>query len=132
VNKIVEWFARSREALSQPEVIERLAKIEQAIELQYVGKPQAEIDNSLATAVAELIQSLRETTAAAIQIGSLLIIKLPNEREGSKILVRHLTADELMVLHKDPELLATPADILRSMRQRLGGGVAAGAEENVP
>jgi hypothetical protein len=106
------WFTRSREKLTSQEVTERLKKVEQAIELQYLGKPQSEITHATGTAAAELIAALETTSRAVLQLGSLLIVKTTDTSGRSAIFVRTLGLKELTAIETDPSLLARPEDVL--------------------
>lgn len=46
-----KWFAKTKDVISQPEVIERLEKIERAVELKAIDKPQADVDDKQAGAI---------------------------------------------------------------------------------
>ena len=58
-----KWFAKTRDVATQPEVIERLKKIERAVELQGLYKPQSEINRNEAEAVAALIKAVENVPA---------------------------------------------------------------------
>jgi hypothetical protein len=57
-------------------VLERLEKIERAVELKGLGQPQAEIDKKQAAPVASLLKAVEKIPKAAIQAGSILLVKL--------------------------------------------------------
>lgn len=106
-----KWFARSAEAMTQPEVIERLKKIERAVELKGIDKPQSEVDENQSNAIARLIKSLDKVPNAAIQAGSVLVIKLSTQ-SGPMIQARTLTQQELIELETNQMLLQHPAEVL--------------------
>lgn len=106
-----KWFAKTMEALSQPEVIERLEKIERAVELKTVDKPQADVDEKQAGAIAKLITSLNNVPNAAVQAGSVLVIKLTTNN-GPIIQARTLSQDEMLELENNQLLLQNPAEVL--------------------
>lgn len=54
-----KWFAKTIDAATQPEVLERLEKIERAVELKGLGQPQADIDSKQAEAVSSHISQVR-------------------------------------------------------------------------
>jgi hypothetical protein len=63
--EVGSWFQRftwrSKELLNQPEVVERLQKIERAVELATLHQPQANIDKTESEAIAGLIVALNGT-----------------------------------------------------------------------
>lgn len=105
------WVARTGEALSEPEVAERFRKAERAIEMQALYKLQAEVDQKQAQAAAALIGSLENLKTAAIQVGSLLLVKTAGSA-GPILAVRTLTQNEMILLEKNPSLLRNPEDLL--------------------
>lgn len=115
VERVSQLFARSRQALTSEEVTQRLQKLEYALEAQYLHKPQAEANLASGQAAAELIAALRETPHAAIQIGTLLIIKTTSAEGKSGIFVRTLSATELALIEANPGLLTAPHDILKML-----------------
>lgn len=108
------WFARGKDFMSQPEVTDRLEKLERAIELKGLGQPQADIDAKQAGAVAQLTTALSGIPNAAIQVGSILFIKLTSG-DSPAIHVRTLSQQELIHLENNQEMLASPADILERL-----------------
>jgi hypothetical protein len=73
------WFqrfwARSRQVRESEPVRERLAKLERALELAHLGKPQAEIDKEKAESVAALYSVVHEQNNAVVRMGSIIMIK---------------------------------------------------------
>lgn len=118
MGRLSNWFAKSRDVLTLPEVQERLAKVERAVELQYIEKPQSDVDRALAAAAADLIKALDGTVAAAVQIGALLLVKVPDGQGRAGIFVRSLTQSELAILHEQPELLSSPSNLLQLLSER--------------
>lgn len=109
------WFGRTREALKEPEVRERLEKGERALELHALQKPQAVIDKDQAEGAAALITALEKTDAAVCQVGSILILKA-----NGGVVARTLTQKELIHLEKHPELLKAPDEILAALSAAAG------------
>lgn len=106
-----KWFVRTKDLASKPEVNDRLAKIERAIELKGLGSPQAEIDSKQAGAIAALNTSLANVPSAAIQVGSILYLKLTVD--GSPVVqARNLTQKELIILENNQDLLNSPSTIM--------------------
>lgn len=108
------WFARSRDALTRPEVVERLEKIERAVELRYVEQPQSSVDEKQASAIAKLIKALDKTPNAALQAGSVLVVKL-STNTGPMIQARTLNQRELAELENNQRLLKSPSTILEKL-----------------
>jgi len=106
-----KWFARSKEVLSQPEVIERLEKIERAVELKAIDKPQADVDDKQAGAIAKLIKCLDKVPNAAVQAGSVLVVKLTTNNVPM-IQARTLSQHEMIELENNQLLLQNPAEVL--------------------
>jgi hypothetical protein len=109
-------FAKTADAATQPEVAERLQKIERAIELRGLGQPQAEIDLKQAEAVAKLMEAVRDVPLAAMQTGSILVIKVPGPN-GAMVQARTLSQLELIHLENNQELLTSPSDLLERLSQ---------------
>lgn len=128
-----KWFAKSKDALSHPEVIERLEKIERAVNLKAIDKPQAEVDDKQAGAIAKLIKSLDKVPNAAVQAGSVLVVKLTT-LNGPVIQARTLSQEEMVELENNQLLLQDPAEVLGRLsvactnarksppRKQIGGG----------
>lgn len=106
------WTAKSKEVLTYPEIQERLAKIEQAFELKTLDGPMAKIDRDLAGAVAELIKAVENEPEAALQVGTILILKTRGADGNSRLMVRTLSPKQLAVLERYPESLKEPGGVL--------------------
>ena len=118
-----KWFVKTIEVASQPEVEKRLSKIERAVELRGLGLPQAEIDEKQASAVSALINAIGSIPSAAIQSGSILLLKLTVDGQAT-IQVRTLSQREMIVLENHQDLLNSPKDILGKLAKlcEAGGG----------
>ena len=114
-----KWFAKTIEVASQPEVEKRLSKIERAVELRGLGLPQAEIDERQASAVSALINAIGPIPSAAIQSGSILLLKLTVDGQAT-IQVRTLSQREMIVLENHQDLLDSPKDILGKLAKLCG------------
>jgi hypothetical protein len=113
-----KWFARTKRAVTHPEVIKRLDKIERAIELQNLQIPQAEVDGKQAEAVINLMKSIENVPSAAIQVGSILLIKVQTTA-GPILQVRTLTQNELIQLENNQKLLCRPINLAPEPQQGL-------------
>jgi hypothetical protein len=111
-----KWFAKTVEVATQPEVIERLEKIERAVELKGLGQPQADIDKKQSEAVAQLLKAVENIPNAAIQAGSILLVKI-SSKSGPVIQVRTLTQRELIHLENNQKILSSPADLLEKLSE---------------
>jgi cold shock CspA family protein len=111
---IGSWFrvmlGRSREALTSDAVAEIALRLERAIEIQALHKPQADIDWSQADGVAKLIAALEGQPNALIQIGSVFLVKVDGVTA-----VRNLSQRELAFLQSNSRILTTPKEFLNAL-----------------
>lgn len=107
---------RTKTALNQDEVQMRLRKAERAVEAHYLAKPEAEANNLQASGAAALIAALAATENAAIQVGSLLIIKVTDTAGKCIVLARTLTPDELKRLEENQSILRQPERVLELLQ----------------
>lgn len=111
-----EVIGKTTELLTQPQVDERLKKLERSLEVYALHQPQAEIDKNKAEAVSQLITSLSNVSSVEMQIGSLILIKLTDEHGASHIQVKQLTQKELMFLEKHPIILKNPQEFFNHLQ----------------
>ncbi|UWE17688.1 hypothetical protein [Herbaspirillum huttiense] len=109
-----KWFAKSKDFLSQPEVLQRLEKIERAVDIKAINKPQAEVDEKQANAIAKLIKCVEKIPNAAIQAGSVLVVKL-TVNGAPTVQARTLTQEEMIELENNQLLLQDPAEVLSKL-----------------
>jgi hypothetical protein len=109
-----KWIAKTKDPETREQIVSRLKKMERALELQGLNKPQAEIDEKQASAVAALNASLENISDAAIQIGSLLYLKVTKDGR-SMVQVKSLSARQLIALESNSELLESPATVFREI-----------------
>lgn len=111
-------FRRSRAALRRgidsAEVPQRLAKVERALELNYLDRHQAEVDATKAGAVQQLLDSLANVPQACIRVGSIFLLKYENTR-GPVVLIRTLSQLEIHALEKYPEIQTDPPKALEAL-----------------
>ena len=109
------WYKRlyisSKQLLTQPEVAERLERLERAAEIRLLDKAQAEVDGVQSGAIAKLIKALDKVPNAAVQAGSVLVVKLTTSA-GPVIQARTLTQHELEELESNQLLLQEPHQVL--------------------
>jgi len=109
-----KWFAQTKDVVSQPEVIERLEKMQRALELKGLGQPQADIDNKQTDSVIKLIEAVEKMPQAAIHIGSILLIKYQNDT-GPIVEVRTLTQNEMIFIENNRDLLSCPRELISAI-----------------
>jgi voltage-gated sodium channel len=85
----------------------RLKKVEQALELQQIGKAQADIDKSKSDAVAVLLEAVGQQDEVVIRIGSLAIVKM-----AGKVAVWTISESKAAELDASGDLLGRPAQVL--------------------
>lgn len=109
------WFqrlwARSRAVAGSEPVRERVAKLERALEVEGLGKRQAEIDRAKAESVAALYEVVREQENAVIRTGSIILIKTKGD-----IVVWTIGEMEVATLEKNSQLLRDPVAALKFLR----------------
>jgi excisionase family DNA binding protein len=108
------WFRRFwvQAKSASPPVEEQLMKLQRAIELHGLDRPQSEVDLNQADAVARLLGALDPENDALMQIGSLVLIKVE-----SKVFVRTLAQTELVYFNRNPALFQDPANALQVLQQ---------------
>lgn len=106
-----ELLARIKRSDSLPTFDEQAAGVTRAINNHLVNKGQAEIDSTLADAVAKLATSIGDRDAV-IQIGSIFFVQCK-----CTIAARNLTPAELMHLDRNPALLRDPAEALQHLQE---------------
>lgn len=111
-------FYLTKDAVSQERVQKRMTKIEQAIQDQYLNKPQAEANAHQAEAVSSLVNALKEIPDACIQVGSLLVVKTTGADGKPMVLARTLTAQELKLLEENQPMLRCPDRILEWLNKK--------------
>lgn len=105
-------FYKTKEFLTHDEVLERVESAEAALKLKHLDKPQAEANKAQAEAASQLITALKDTSAACVQVGSLLLVKAPNNNGDSAIFTRTLTTKELKELEENQSILGQPEKVL--------------------
>jgi hypothetical protein len=111
-----KWIARSKQVVTHEELIDRLKKIERAIEVQTMDKPQSEINKNEAEAVAALVKSVESVPNAAFQLGTLLFVKTTT-LTGPCIQAKSLTQREILRLEKNSDWLRSPQSVLAKLAE---------------
>lgn len=108
IGSMSRWF----EARRRRRGVDALDMARRALEMQVLEKEQANIDSLQADAVAKLLSSLDGTDNALVQIGSVLLMKV----DGG-IVVRNLSQQEMILIHRKSTDLATPRLILEALEE---------------
>lgn len=101
------FWASGREVAESEPVRDRLAKLERALELEGLGKRQAEIDKGKAEAVASLYTLVKDQENAVVRLGSIVMIK-----KARDLVVFTVSEMQAAVLEKHSELLQDPVAAL--------------------
>jgi hypothetical protein len=109
-------FFRARQAVSRPEVYERLAKIERAIELANIDSVQSRVDKNLSVAVLNLTKALKNEKEGVISIGSLFAVKTSSAGH-SRLAVISLTQEQMGLVKSNPAVQTDPVAFLRMFEQ---------------
>lgn len=125
-----KWFAKSKDVITQPEVADRLEKIERAIDVKGLHKPQAEVDKAQAEAIAVLTASIKEIPNVAIQAGSILLVKVTDGNGDPSLQVRSLSTKELIYLENNQHLLCKPETVMQSLSCNSSQKQLSRSEEN--
>lgn len=112
-----KFFVKTKEAATSKEVTDRLTKLERALELQGLDKPQAEVDKAKAEAIANLSKAVEGQKQAVIQCGSILLVKTTNAAGECMMQVRTLTHLELAHLERNQNLLKCPETVLDKLAE---------------
>lgn len=96
------------------ELQDRFAALEQAAVNYVYQERQANINLTLATAFAHVMDSLREQPEASVRVGSLLILKYEGET-GPVVLTRMLSVSEIQALEKLPGIQKNPSLVLQNL-----------------
>jgi hypothetical protein len=112
-----KWFVKTKDAVTQPEVLERLEKFERALEIKGLGTPQADIDQKAANSFAMVTKAVSNIDSVALQFGTFLYLKQTNKHGVATVVARTLSQRELMFLENNPDLLKSPATTMAKLAQ---------------
>jgi anti-sigma B factor antagonist len=118
-----EFLLRMKDSTARPTRDEVLDLLQRALEQQALDKPQAQIDIAQSQAVALLLSGLDKTPKGIVQVGSLLLIKVPET-----VYIRNLTQREMLHWERNPALFRDPERALQEL-QRAGVEEDAGVED---
>lgn len=115
------WFQRVwvglRRGADSEGVQKRLRKVEQAVELQHIGRVQADIDRTKADAIAVLLGAMTAESDAVVRLGSLVLVK----RSGS-LSVCTISETAAAELDARADLVGDPARMLSFLDGRVDTG----------
>src|SRR2546427_730925 len=94
------WFAKSKEAITQPEVFERLQKAERALELYTIKRYQSTVDKEQAEAAGTVLKSLDNVPKGVCQIATILVIRLTDDFTGTGVCTRTLSTRETIYIER--------------------------------
>ena len=107
--------AKARDPQTKKSLGERIAKLERSAEVHLLAVPESQANMQNAQGLAAIIEALKGERAAVIQLGPLLVVKIPTHDEESAILCKTLTASELKQLERHPDLLADPVKLVSQL-----------------
>jgi len=113
---IKSWFGKSKEIMTHDDFKSRFEKAERALELAALDKVQSEVNKNNAEAASNLLKSLDSSDDAALQVGSMLLVKLTNNGK-SAVVLRQLTNNEMILLEKNQSLLSNPSIIIQKLEE---------------
>ena len=125
-------YAKTKDAVTHPEVSERLKKLERAVELEALDKKQALVDKDLAQAVKTLLDSVQNTPNAVFQIGSILILKLTDDDHGERVITVSLTQEQMIVINQKPSMLTQPGRIMTFLSESSANSAKDGIQKELP
>jgi hypothetical protein len=109
------WF-QAKDQVSRPEVQDRLAKVERALELKHIDNPQATVDVELSKAALNLKKMLEGSDYELVYVGSLVMLKTIAP-DGTKSLVTlSLDQEQMELVKSNPKMLKEPMTFLTTLR----------------
>ena len=94
--------------------MERLKKLERAAELKAIDRPQDDVDDKQATAMAKLIRAVEKVPNVALQVGTLLVVKITADGVPC-IQGKTLSQQEMLHLENNQFLLKNPDEVLKKL-----------------
>lgn len=115
---ILQWFKGAFDIFGEnARLSDRIGKIATELEARNIDRPRALIDSDQAGAIAKLITALSSVDEGALTLGTLILIKLSNQKKG-QIISFNLTKTQLEMLIKNPGLLQNPEVLLKLLRKQ--------------
>jgi WXG100 family type VII secretion target len=109
---IHSWYSSMVAVFKKAADSDAAAASRRAIEVQMLERFQAGVDGVTGNAVASILPALNETKRAAIQVGSIFIVKVDDT-----IVVRQLSAREMLHWRENPALFKDPAGALAELQR---------------
>lgn len=103
-----DFLTRTKEALTDKQVQQRLEKAERALELKHLDSIQAKADLDLSKAAKNISDILSKVPEGVVCLGSITGIKTA----GGSLVIMTLTQDEMLQVAKDPSLKKSPDKLL--------------------
>ncbi|WP_433264784.1 hypothetical protein ACQPZF_36070 [Actinosynnema sp. CS-041913] len=117
--KISSWWGRfrvrAREASKEDGVVQRVAKIEHAIEVVGLRQPMAVENSKQAEAVSALVASLEKIDNAVMMVGSVVMIKYTDDCGHQHLFTKTLSVAEVRAFEENQHLLASPQEALQHL-----------------
>jgi hypothetical protein len=112
-----KMWLKVRKGAGSEGVQERLKKVEHALQVQYLGKPQSEVDKNKAEAAAVMLAAVDKQEEALIRLGTLVIMKSPGQ-------VAVWTISELQAaeLEQHGHLMNEPEKVLHMLGAQANNG----------
>lgn len=107
--------AKARDPQTKKALGERMDKLERSAEVHLLAVPESQANMQNAQGLAAIISALKGERAAVIQLGPLLVVKVPTHDGESTVLCKTLTASELKRLERDPGLLSDPIQLVSQL-----------------
>lgn len=110
--RISSWWgkykARAKEVAGKDGVVQRVAKIEHAIEVVGLRQPMAIENTKQAEAVSALITAIENVDNAVMMVGSVVMIKYTNEHGQQHLFTKTLSVAEIRAFEENQHLLSNP------------------------
>ncbi|QDT42744.1 hypothetical protein Pan241w_28330 [Gimesia alba] len=101
---------RTKQTATSDLVLAKLQKLERAVELQYLDKPQATVDEAHLRHIAEILAATTEDNVV-LQIGMLILVTWHDSQDRRHVLIKTLTSAQISVL-KQHNYLYTDAETM--------------------
>ena len=110
------WYKRfwikTKEVATKDEVVSRVTKMEKVLENQLLGQGIANKSKKDAESTSMLLNALENIENAAIQLESILLVKVTGPDGKPIVSVKALSTDEIIAIEKNKRLLKQPDRIL--------------------
>lgn len=110
--------AATKAYVKQGQVQEDLQKLKRHIENQAVYKSQADVDNKLASSVAELLKAT-ENKESIMLFGSLVVVRRFGADGKLKNLIKTLTTKKQIVIANEQTILTSPSSFLEQLEEKV-------------